>query len=149
MTGDTGTALRCTTTSCDCELFNTASVFVNAANLFESVDQERLQETQHAEYGEHIDYILDSNAPIPERETITSISYYSVHDGLVFKSYLPDHLRKRSTFRDQLVLPNALIGLVLHAYHDHPLSGGHLAFGPTYDKIRQKWWPTMNRDALK
>lgn len=48
-------------------------------------------------------------------------------------------------------LPNALSGLlVLHAYHDHALSGGHLAFRPTYDKIRQKyWWPTMNRDVHK
>ena len=78
------------------------------------------------------------------------MSYYSVQDGLLFKSYLPGHLRKRSTFRDQLVLPNALIGLVLHAYHDHALSGGHLAFRPTYDKIRQKyWWRTMNRDVHK
>ena len=36
------------------------------------------------------------------------------------------------------------------AYHDHALSGGHLAFRPTHDKIRQKyWWPTMNRDVHK
>ena len=64
--------------------------------------------------------------------------------------YLSGHLRKRSTFRDQLVLPNALIGLVLHAYHDHTLSGGHLASRPIYDKIRQKYcWPTMNRDVNK
>ena len=77
------------------------------------------------------------------------MSYYSVQDGL-FKSYLSGHLRKRSTFRYQLVLPNALIGLVLHAYHDHALSEGHFAFRPTYDKIRQKyWWPTMNRDVHK
>ena len=70
------------------ELFNTASVFISATILFESVDQERLLETQRAEYGEYIDYILDSNAPIPEKETITIMSNYSVQDGLLFKSYL-------------------------------------------------------------
>ena len=124
----------------DREFFSTASVFASATPLFKSVDQEILRETQRAEYGEYIDYILDSNAPIPERETLTTMSYYSVQDGLLFKSYLPGHLSKRSTFRDQLVLPNALVGLVLHAYHDHALSGGQLAFRPMYDKIRPKHW---------
>ena len=62
--------------------------------------------------------------------------------------YLPGYLRKRSTFCDQLVLPQALTGLVMHAYHDHVLSGGHVASRPTYEKIRQKyWWPSMNRDV--
>ena len=118
--------------------------------MFESLDQERLRETQRAEYGECIDYTLGSNAYLPDKETLTTMSYYSVQDGLLFKLYLPSHLRKRSTFRDQLVLPNTLIGLVLHAYHEHALSGGHLAFRPTYDKIRQKYrWPIMNRDVHK
>ena len=93
----------------DRELLYTASVFVIATNLFESVDQERLRETQRAEYGEYIGYILDSNAPISERETLKTTLYYSVQDGVLFKSYIPGHLRKRSTFRDQLVLPNALL----------------------------------------
>ena len=68
------------------------------------------------------------------------MSYYSVQGGLLFKSYLPGHRRKTSMIRDQLVLPNALIGLVLHAYYDHALSGGHFLFRPTYDKIRHKYW---------
>ena len=93
----------------DRELFNAASVFISATNLFESVDQERLRETRRAEYGEYIDYIIDSNAYLPDKATLTTMSYYSVQDGLLFKSYLPGHLRKRSTFRDQLVLPNTLL----------------------------------------
>ena len=70
------------------------------------------------------------------------MSYYSLQDWLMFTSYLPGHFRKRSTSRDHLV------GVILHAYHDHVLSGGHLAFRPTYDKILQKyWWPTISRDV--
>ena len=99
-----------------------------------SVDQGKLRSAQAAEYGQYIDYIQHTDAPLPEKETKTTMSYYSVQDGILFKSYLPGHLRKRSTFRDQLVVPKALVGLILHAYHDHVLSGGHLAFRPTYDK---------------
>ena len=62
------------------------------------------------------------------------MSYYSVQDGLLFISYLPEYLRKRSTFRDQLVVPEALVRLILHSHHDHVLSGGHLASRPTYEK---------------
>ena len=114
-----------------------------------SVDQEKLRSpTQAVEYGLYVDYSQNPSAQLPEKETKTTMSYYSVQDGLLYKSYLPGHLRKISTFRDQMVVPKALVGLILHAYHDHVLSGGHLAFRPTYDKIRQKcWWPTVSRDV--
>ena len=58
----------------DGELVNTASVFISATNLFESVNQERQRETQRADYGEYIDYMLESNAPIPEKQMITTMS---------------------------------------------------------------------------
>ena len=124
------------------------SVFASATNVFMSVDQEELRSAQAAEYGPYIDYIQHADAPLPEKETKKIMSYCSVQDGMLSKSYLLGHLRKRSTFRDQLVVPEALAGLILHAYHDHVMSGGHLASRPTYDKIRQKyWWPTISRDV--
>ena len=64
----------------------------------------------------------------------------SVQGGLLFKSYRPRHLRKRSTVRDQLAVPETLVCLDLHAYHNHVVSERHLALRPTYDKIRQKYW---------
>ena len=133
----------------DRELFGVKSVFVSATNVFMSVDQEKLRSAQAVEYGRYIDYTPQADAPLPEKETKTTMSYYSVQDWLLFKSYLPGHLRKRSTFRDQLVVvPEALVGLILHAYHDHILPGRHLASRPTYDKIRQEyWWPTISRDV--
>ena len=99
-----------------------------------SVDQGKLRSAQAAEYGQYIDYIQHTDAPLPEKETKTTMSYYSVQDGILFKSYLPGHLRKRSTFRDQLVVPKALVGLILHAYHDHVLSGG---------QIHRDHWPLV------
>ena len=76
------------------------------------------------------------------------MSYYSENGGLLYRSYLPGHLRKRSTFRDQLVIPSACIPMVLHACHDHAMSGGHLAYKHTFDKVRDRfWWPTLHRDV--
>ena len=74
--------------------------------------------------------------------------YYCENGGLLYRSYLPDHLRKRSTFRDQLVIPSACIPKVLNACHDHAMSGGHLAYKYTFDKVRDRfWWPTLHHDV--
>ena len=76
------------------------------------------------------------------------MSYFFLDDGLLKRSYLPGHLRKRGDFREQLVVPADLRPLVLRAYHDLPASGRHLAFKATYDKIRDRyWWPTMHADV--
>ena len=36
------------------------------------------------------------------------------------------------------MIPSALISMVLHAYQDHAISGGHLAYKHTFDKVREK-----------
>ena len=65
---------------------------------------------------------------------------------LLCKSYLHGHLLKRSTFRDQLVIPSACIPI--GAYHDHAMSGGHLAYKHTIDKVRGRYlWPTLHHDV--
>ena len=76
------------------------------------------------------------------------MSYHSENKGLLCSSYLPGRLlRKRSTFRDQLVIPSACILMVLHACHDHAMSAGHLAYKHTFDEVRDRfWWPTLHHD---
>ena len=38
--------------------------------------------------------------------------------------------------------------MVLHAYHDHAMSGGHLAYRHTFDKARDSfWWSTLHHDV--
>ena len=67
-------------------------------------------------------------------------------DGVLYRSYLPGHLRKRISFRDQLVVPSVLRSLIMQACR-LPASGGHLAFKATFDGVRDRyWWPTMQRD---
>ena len=66
----------------DRDLFSVKPVFVSATNVFMSVHQEKLRSAQTVEYGRYIDYIQHADAPLPEKETKTTMSYNSVQDGL-------------------------------------------------------------------
>ena len=77
----------------DREHFSLKSIFVSATNVFISVGQEKLRSAQAEEYGPYIDCIQNADAPLPEKETKITMSYYSVHDGLWFKSCYPGLLR--------------------------------------------------------
>ena len=59
--------------------------------------KKKLRSAQAAEYGPYTDYSQHPDAPLPEKETKTTMSYYAVLiDQMLFTSYLPGHLRKRS-----------------------------------------------------
>ena len=132
----------------DRELFKVKSVFVSESNVFSSVYQEKPRSAQTIEYGRYIDYIQHADASFPEEKTTTTMSYFSVQHMLIYILYLPGYLRKRNTLRDRLIVPEALVGFVLHAYHDNVVPVEHLEFRPTYEKVRQKyWWPTISRDV--
>ena len=78
------------------------------------------------------------------------MSKFFIHEGLLCRSCVPAHLRRRDTFRDQLVVPKSLRTLVINACHDLPSPGGHLAFKGTFDKVRDRcWWPTMHSDVAE
>ena len=111
------------------------------------MDSEKLRQAQQAEFGSYFEYSSDPKKQPPSSESRTSMSYYSENGGLRYRSYLPCNLRKRSTFRDQLVNPSPCIPMVLYACHDHAMSGGHLAYKHTFDKVRDRfWWPTLHHD---
>ena len=127
----------------DCELFTSAT-----DNVFMSTDSEKLRQAQQAEFRPYFEYLSDPKKQPPSSEPRMFKSYYSENGDLLYRSYLPGHPRKRSTFRDQLVIPSAYIPMVLHACHDHAMSGGHLAYKYTFDKVRDRyWWPTLHHDV--
>ena len=114
--------------------------FTSATDVFMSIDPEKLRQAQQAEFGAYFEYLCDPKKRPPSSESRTSMSYCSENGGPLYRSYLPGHLRKRSTFRDQLVIPSACIPTVLHACHDHAMSGGYLACKHTFDKVRDRFW---------
>ena len=123
-------------------------LFTSATDVFMSIDPEKLRQAQQAEFGPYFEYLCDPKKRSPSSESRTSMSYYSENGSLLYRSYLPVHLRKRSTFRNQLVIPSACIPMVLHACHDHAMSGGYLAYKHTFVKVRDRfWWPTLHRDV--
>ena len=113
-----------------------------------SIDPEKFRQAQQAEFGRYFEYLSDPKKQPPSSESRTSMPYYYRESGgLIYRSYLPGHYRKRSTFRDQLVIPSACVPMMLHACHDHAMSGGHPAYTHTFDKVRDNvWWPALHDD---
>ena len=123
-------------------------LFTNATDVFTSIDPEKLKQAQQAKFGPYFEYLSDPRKRPRSSESGTSMSYYSENGDLSYRSYLPGHLRKISTFRDRLVIPSAFIPMVLHACHDHAMSGGCLAYEHTFDKVRARFWrPTLHHDV--
>ena len=114
-------------------------LFTSATDVFMSIDPEKLRQAQQAEFGANFEYLPDPKKRPPSSKSRMPMSYYSENGGLLYKSYLPGHLGKISTFRDQLVIPSACLPMVLHACHDHAMSGGHLAYKHTFDKVRDRF----------
>ncbi len=124
-------------------------LFSSAVSVFPVVDPAKLIDQQRADFQPYFDYLDNPDAnPVPRHQSKSSMSKFFVHEGMLCRSYLPTHLRRRGEFRDQLVVPSALRKLVINACHDLPASGGHLAFKGTFDKVRDRyWWPTMHTDV--
>ena len=113
-----------------------------------TMDAEKLPIDQQAMFESYFAYLLGSTQPPPSSETVMSMSYYSENRCLRYRKYLPDPLRKRSTFRDQLVIPSACISKVLHASHDHARLSRHLSYKHTFDKVHEIFWrPTLRHDV--
>lgn len=96
-----------------------------------------------------IRYTVKKKAPLPHNATRATMSYYSVQNRLLFESFLPGHLRKRKTCRDQLVLlPQALISLGMHAYHDRSCSFGRSPCVSTSIREKSAGILSANKDIL-
>ena len=116
-------------------------LFTSATNVFMSIeDSEKLRQAQQAEFGPYFENLSDPKKQPPSSESRTSVPHYSENESLLYRSCLPGHLRKRSMLCDQLVVLRACIPMVLHAYHDHAMSGGHLAYKHMFSKMRDRFW---------
>ena len=126
-------------------------LFASAVSVFPVVDAAKLLDHQEKEFRQYFDYLANpTKARVPHQQSKSSTSKFFIHEGLLRRSYVPAYLRRRDTFRDQLVAPKSLRTLVINACHDLPSSGGHLAVKDTFDKSRDNyWWPTMHSDVAE
>ena len=77
-------------------------LFTSAVSVFPTVDPAQLVDLQKEEFCRYFEYLrAPISAPLPNGESKNTMSYFFLNEGLLFRSYLPGHLRKRSTFRDQ------------------------------------------------
>ena len=126
-------------------------LFASAVFVFPFVDAAKLLDHQRKEFRQYFDYVANpTKARVPYQQLESSMSTFFTHEGLLCRSYVPAHLRRQDTFRDQLVVPKSLRTLVINACHGPPSSGGHLAFEGTFDKVRDHYWrPTMHSDVAE
>ena len=66
--------------------------YISATNVFETINRDILRKKQALEYGTYVDYLTKQDAPLPDNESTTSMSYYFMRDGLMFKSYFTTHI---------------------------------------------------------
>ena len=118
-------------------------------SVFPAVDAAKLLDHQEKEFRQYFNYLANpTKTRVPHHQSRSSMSKFFIHEGLLCRAYIPAHLRRRDTFRDQLVVPESLQKLVTNACHDLPASVGHLAFKSTFDRVRDRyWWPTMHSDV--
>ena len=136
----------------DVDLVQNDSELYASAVFIRCLTQNNYWKNQRAEIGPYIEHVkAPVTVPRPRwRNQEQHESLFFEREAILFRSYLPGYMRKRSSFRYQLVVPTALRKLVVHSCHDLPVSGGHLAFKAAFDKIRDRyWWPTMSKDVAK
>ena len=82
----------------------------SAVSVFPVVDAARLVDHQRKEFRQYFDYLANpTKARVPHQQSkSTGMSNFFIHEGLLCLFYIPDHLRRRDTFRDQLVMPKSL-----------------------------------------
>ena len=115
-------------------------LFMSAVSVFPTVDPAKLVDLQKEEFCQYFECLRARTwAPLPRGESKYTMSYFFLKEGLLFRSYLPGHVRKLRTFRDQLVVPTSLRRIVINSCHNLPASGGHLALKATFDTIRDRF----------
>lgn len=93
---------------------NDRELSFSAAKVFPTLDPTKLIEPQQAEFALYVLYMGNpTRKNIPSQGTRQSASNVFMVDGISDRSYVPGNLRKRSSFRDQLVIPTTLRPLVM------------------------------------
>ena len=111
---------------------NDRELFASAVSVFPVIDAAKLLDHQKQEFCQYFDYLANPDkARVPHHQSKSSMSKFFIHEGLLCRSNVPAHLRRRDTFRDQLVVPQSLRKLVINACHDLPASGCLLYTSPS------------------
>jgi hypothetical protein len=69
---------------------------------------------------------------------------FEVDDRILYHIWTPQEKRQQHNVRRQVVLPLDWKFKILRECHDNNMTGGHMDFIKTYNKIRERyWWQNM------
>ena len=95
-----------------------------------------------------IKYKLENIIPEEEKlktKVLTQSEHFTVENDLLCHLL---HQRGKSVMK-RIVLPHSMIATVMEEYHDTCISGGHLGFHKTYEKVRERfYWENMYSDIM-
>ena len=67
--------------------------FMSAVSVFHTVDPAKLSNLQKEEFCQYFEYLrAPISAPLPNRESMYTMSYLVLNEGLLFRLYLPGHI---------------------------------------------------------
>lgn len=93
--------------------------FSSAVSVFPVGDTAQIAARRQDEFSAHFAYLRDpQSSPLPSKESKYTNNHFFLNEGMLFRSYLPGPLRKRSDFHDQLVVPGSLRARVITSFHD-------------------------------
>lgn len=75
---------------------------------------------------------------------VVEAQHMELDDGILYRIWIPQDRRLKEDIRRQVALPKDWRTKALEECHDSSLTGGHLGFFKTYNKIRERyWWPNF------
>lgn len=108
------------------------------------IDRPNLGELQSQEpyFSDIIQALKNPRSNLPSHTIRAAKNYVMINNILYKKNPSP------SGFSNLLVVPTSLRKEILFDYHNHPLSGGHLGFTKTYNKIKDRYfWHGLLKDV--
>ena len=87
---------------------------------------------------------LTENEKLKVNERAKLATHHRIKNGLLERK-----ITNKNKIEWVIVLPESMVGKILKAYHDDPISG-HSGLFQTYEKIKSKYyWPKMNKRITK
>lgn len=98
-----------------------------------------------------IQYLRDKKLPSDNTKAsriVKEAQHMELYKNVLYHIWWPENKRYWEATRRQVAIPHSWRARILQECHDSPLSGGHLGFTKTHNKMRDRyWWPGMYSES--
>ena len=120
---------------------------VHTTNITDQLDELRKAQRRDPAYARIIQYKLNGDLPLNQvaaTRVVAEASQMEMDQGILYHIWYPQDRRLKEEIRRRIALPTDRRSKALYECHDNNLTGGHLGFHKTYDKLRERYhFPNM------